>query len=297
MLFKIFLRNIRRKIKFTFIFFKKNIRSKWYDNYNTDDIIAKLNDMGIEKGSVVFIHSSWDSFQNFEGTPVQLIKAIIKLIGPNGTLAMPAFPDQRNLNNQSFIFDVKKTPSAAGLLTELFRRFPDVKRSISINHSVCAWGKYADFLTKDHHLGETSWDEFSPYYRLKDLDAVIVGLGVGHHLKITTSLHCVESLLRKKIFYFSQLFKEKVTYNYIDIDGNKGVQTFLRRTPNSKIKTKKIAKYFSSTELKELKISDLSLYSISARCLILRSITLGERGVTMYTYPKPKKSLFYFFKQ
>ena len=120
-----------------------------------------------------------------------------------------------------------------------------------------------------------------------------MGLGVGHDLKIATCLHCIDSLLKDEIPFFSNLFQESVTYTYIHQYNNQGKHTFIRRNPNSKINTKKISAYMDKTLLIEKKLSNLDLYSIPAKYLIDKSIQLAKKGITMYTLPKPKKSLFY----
>ncbi len=267
-------------------------RSKHYPKFSTSDIIAKLQEYGVKKGDTLFVHSSWDKFINYTGTPKELIQALIELVGSEGTLAMPAFP---TVQNPEQIFKVRRTPSGAGYLTEMFRRWKGVKRSINLNHSVCAYGLNAEYLTKDHHKSETSWDENSPYYRLKEVKAKIVGLGVGHNLEITTALHCVESALWKEIKFYNMLFPYTITYQYEDYDKKIGSHTFYKRVGN-KIDTRKVAKYMDKNELKEDWISNLDIYLIRADYLINRAIELGREGITMYVNPKPKKSLFYSIK-
>ncbi|MBA94306.1 MAG: hypothetical protein CMP21_00875 [Rickettsiales bacterium] len=287
------LKPIHLNLQYRKHYYMKKIIQMLYPSYSLEDLLNQMSRMGLKKSQTLFIHSSWDQFINFTGKPIQLINAILDILGPDGTLAMPAYPNWNLQLAENPVFDVKKTPSAAGLLTEFFRRHPNTKRSINLNHSVCAIGKHADFLIKDHHYSETSWDTNSPYYRLSEINGIIMGLGVGHDLKIATCLHCIDSLLKDEIPFFSNLFQESVTYTYIDQYNNQGKHTFIRRNPNSKINTKKISAYMDKTLLIEKKLSNLDLYSIPAKYLIDKSIQLAKKGITMYTLPKPKKSLFY----
>lgn len=119
----------------------------------------------------------------------------------------------------------------------------------------------AEFLTKDHHKSKTSWDEMSPYYRLKE-----------------------------EIHYYSLLFPSKVEYEYKDINGNMGKHSYLKRVGD--IDTRKISKYFDKKELIEFQISNLEIYTIRANILISRAIELGRKGVTMYVKPEPLVGLF-----
>jgi len=262
-------------------------KKKYQEKYTAKDILDSLVKNGLKKGDTLFIHSSWDQFFNYEGTPKELIDTLLEYLTEEGTLAMPCFPA---IQDNTKIFNVKRTPSGAGFLTEMFRRYKGTTRSISLNHSVCAIGKNAEFLTKDHHKSKTSWDEMSPYYRLKEVDALIVGLGVGHNLEVATALHCVEAMLRKEIHFYSLLFPTKVEYEYKDINGEMGNHSYLKRVGD--IDTRKISKYFDKEELKELQISNLQIYTIRANILIPRAIELGRKGITMYVKPKPKKELF-----
>jgi aminoglycoside 3-N-acetyltransferase len=283
------LKNMLYKISPTTLQWHKNL----YPKYSTVDLISMLKSLGIKKGSCLFIHSGWSQFYNFQGNPKELIEAILDEIGPEGTLAMPAFPFKQD---PSVVFDVKKTPSGAGYLTEILRRFPNVKRSINLMHSVCAIGSQSDFLTKDHHHSITPWDKNSPYYRLKEIDALILGLGVGKHLSTATCLHCVESLLKDKLPFFSNIFKSEITYQYRDYDNNINSHKMYVRI-SSKLDTKKISKYMDKKIFNETKISNLDIFSIPARYLIDRTLELAKQGITMYVIPEPKKELFIPFNQ
>ena len=133
--------------------------------FSPDDVTKAMMRAGMKRGSVVMIQSSWGEFYNCTGTPQELIEAILQTIGPEGTLCMAAMPVA--LHGKPF--DVVNTPTRAGWLAECFRRYPGVKRSINVRHSVCAIGPQADYLLGEHHLGETAWDEKSPYYKLSQI--------------------------------------------------------------------------------------------------------------------------------
>jgi aminoglycoside 3-N-acetyltransferase len=254
-----------------------------------DGIQSFMRSIGVRDGSTVFIHSSWDNLNNGNFRAAELIKMLHGLVGVQGTLAMPAIPNLPQVSGA--VFDVGRTSSAAGLLTEIFRRYPGVSRSINLNHSVCAIGAHAEFLTCDHHRSETSWDTFSPYYRLREIEeAWIIGLGVGHQLKIATSLHCVESALWKENAYFRKLFRNDVCYSYKTLTNEIGQHCFKRRS--GQIYTPKLAKFFTTDELIEDTIDGLDVYAIRAQTLIDKAIDLGRKGKTMYFWPIPWRWYF-----
>lgn len=243
-----------------------------------------LTRVGIGPGATVHVHSAWENLNSGQFGAADLVKRLLALVGEQGTLAMPAIPSIGQVSGA--LFEVKRTPSAAGLLTEVFRRYPGVSRSINLNHSVCALGPNADFLLRDHQRSETSWDQYSPYYRLREIeDAWIVGLGVGHRLKVATSLHCVESALCRENAYYRKLFLQEVCYDYKGLNGLVGHHCY--KTRRGQIYTPKLAKYFTPDELVEETVQGLEVYAIRARTLIDKAIALGREGKTMYVWPVP----------
>ena len=106
---------------------------------------------------------------------------------------MPTFPflgKQLHYVEKGQKFDVVRTPSQVGLITEVFRRMPGVVRSLHPTHSFAAWGRHAEELVSTHHLGGT-FDEKSPIFRLQDYDGLVVGLGTGLRDSFTI-LHVAE---------------------------------------------------------------------------------------------------------
>ena len=107
----------------------------------------------MKKGSVVCIHAAMKEFYNYRGTAQELIEKILNVITPEGTLLMPAYPKRECMFDESFVLDVNNTPTSAGFLAETFRKYPGVLRSINVQHSVCVWGKHAEWLIQDHQMG------------------------------------------------------------------------------------------------------------------------------------------------
>jgi len=95
------------------------------------------------------------------------------------------------------LFDIKRTPSRMGLLTELFRRMPGVVRSRHPTHSAAAWGARADSMTEGHETAATPCGERSPYHRLLDVDGKILLLGTD--ISALTFFHALEEILEKEL--------------------------------------------------------------------------------------------------
>lgn len=271
---------------------KKNIKKRIYKKkYNSDDIVKVMCQMGMGKGSVVFVHSSMTEFYNFDGSGLELIEKIINIIGEEGTLMMPAYPKDKfsRLNDCTDIaFDVNTTSSGAGYLSEVFRNYPGVRRSINLQHSVCAYGKKADYFTNEHYLSLTAWDKKSPYYKMCQEKTLIFAFGLPYFLG--TVIHCTESLLKDKYVYFDKFFTKEITYRYIDYNKNIGTSTFLTHEIERKRSKKKIVKkYFDINEFHVDKISNLRIEMVEAKYTLDLLLSLAEKGVTMYSKPDPKK--------
>lgn len=291
------------KIQGIHLFFKKwkkkILKNVYTKKYTAGDIVDIMKQMGMGKGSIVFIHSSMTEFYNYKGDARELIDKIIEVIGEEGTLMMPCYPKNKKqiikncVQHQiaDVVFDVNATPSGAGYLSEVFRTYPGVKRSINIQHSVCAWGKLSDYFISEHHLSETCWDEKSPYYKMSQKDETLVfALGLSYFLG--TMIHCVESLLRFKYRYFTLFFERKVTYTYRDKNGN--ISTHTMRTDNverKRSKKKIIKKYFDKNEFHVKTISNLRVEMVRAKYTLDLMLHLAEEGITMYSKPSPKPYL------
>ena len=282
---------IKKIISRTIDYILQRLHLYYCDNYyfdkkvsiNLEEVESFLISNGVKEGATLLVHSSWDKINSGKFSTVELIKKLQSIIGPSGTLLMPCFPPV-SFQKSDILFLKDRFPSAAGLLTETFRRYPKVQRSINLIHSVISLGPNTEYLISDHHSGITPFDECSPYYRISKIpNSFIVGLGVGHNLKVCTSLHCVESILRTKFKYYKKIFNSKITYRYISENGVQLKHTLFKRS--GKIFTPNISKFFSKTELKESTIGNVDLYIINANTLINKTIELGRKGINMYIWP------------
>ncbi len=150
------------------------------------------------------VHASLNAVGNFERRAEIVTDALLTLLGPGGTLAMPAL-SYETVTPESPHFSVSKTPSCVGGLTEYFRRRSDTRRSIHPTHSVSARGFEADYLLGDHQLDHTPCGPHSPFHKLLDLEGKILFLGCG--LGVNTSMHAIEELSLPPY-----LFGPEVTY-------------------------------------------------------------------------------------
>ena len=172
-------------------------------------ITSDLRRLGVSTGQVLMVHSSLSAIGHVLGGAPTVVRALIDVVGPQGTLVMPAFSpevsDPATWNDHRFgddviefvrrhvpAFDPAVTPTSMGAIAETFRTWPDVMRSEHPQVSVTARGPLARFIVSPHDL---SWGQGagSPFARLYELGAKLLLLGVGFNR--ATLLHFAESRL------------------------------------------------------------------------------------------------------
>ena len=174
-----------------------------------------LSDIGIVRGNVLFVHSSMNWIGGGVTEGIALIEALLDAVGPSGTLVMPSYA-WRGSPVEGGNFDVRKTPSAVGLLTELFRRWPGVHRSAHYWVPVCAYGQDAVYLTKDQTSMEHAFACDSTFRRLSELEALVVGLGVSLN---TSSLAHLPDYDLQELYSFAAFAKQPLYGTVIDSTG------------------------------------------------------------------------------
>jgi aminoglycoside N3'-acetyltransferase len=173
----------------------------WIGTYDTHDLEVELARRLPDDFEILMVHSSISNmFPMYRDTAGDLLKLLMRMTGHARTLAMPAFffgtPERFNREYYRCdpVFDVRRTPSQMGLVSELFRRRKGVLRSLHPTHSVCALGPLAKDLTAGHHLSPLMAGRLSPFGVMGRHRTAILGLGVEYYRSLT-QVHAVEDAM------------------------------------------------------------------------------------------------------
>lgn len=169
-----------------------------------------LSAFGIVEGDIVFFHSSLKSIGQVEGGPDAVLDAFIETIGESGTLVLPALcwydwdtVDREGIKRE---WDIKSKATFTGLIPETFRKRTGVLRSDNPTHSVTAYGRLAEEITRDHEkarrsgewvvdrplwVADGAFGDGTPWDKLYQLDAKYLLIGcdfmnctMGHHIQV-----------------------------------------------------------------------------------------------------------------
>ena len=156
-----------------------------------EGIAEALQTLGLGAGHIVFVHSSLSSIGHVEGGAYAVVDAFFDVLGSTGTLVVPTFTFSHG-GKLNPVFDPIRDPSEMGRITEVARTHPDARRSHHLLHSVAALGPHAEDITAVH--GPSAWAADGPFWKLYELDAHILMLGVPY-LRCTF-FHVIEQLVQ-----------------------------------------------------------------------------------------------------
>jgi aminoglycoside 3-N-acetyltransferase len=195
--------------------------------YDGAKLKARLRRGGISESDTLLVHSNFKPDSGFQGTPLDLANTLVELVGTKGNLLMVSLPFRGAAYDYLALgkpFNVKKTMSMMGLVTEMFRRREGTLRSLHPTHPVLACGKDAAWLVADHERCLYPCGPGSPFEKLHRLNGKLLFFDVS--FQSITFFHYVEDLLKERLpfpIYSDRLFSVPV------VDANGGshvVQTY-----------------------------------------------------------------------
>jgi len=146
-------------------------------------LASTLRTLGLTSGDTVMVHSDLRRFgvvRNMRGRlslalePKVLYQALRDVIGPHGTIVVPAFSYSWT---RGLLYSVERSPSLEGSFSEYVRTLPGTRRSLHPLMSVAAIGPAAEALLAGPDT--TSFGSDSPFARLHRVDAKQLTVGVS----------------------------------------------------------------------------------------------------------------------
>jgi aminoglycoside 3-N-acetyltransferase len=260
-----------------------------YGEFGPEQLRRHLEERVGTEFEILMVHSSINNMHpTYTGGALDLLKMLVEFCGPTRTLAMPAFyfgdpegPGLREMFAKQPRFDLRRTPSQMGIVTELFRRWRGVVQSRHPIYRVSALGPLAAALTGGHELATTQTGPGTPFDFMANHDTLIVS--IGKPVEVLTQVHHVEDLLGDR---FPVPSRDVEPLPMTIVDGSQEIPFVLRgRTMLWNRNMWKLRDIISPDILREWQFHRVPLFATRARDVTRCLQEAAGRGVTIYDEP------------
>lgn len=285
--------NLRQKLKTAVV--------THFLSYDAEDLKLFLTRIGVRQGDTLMLHSSWRPLNGFKGTPAQFNTALREQLGPEGLLVMPSLT-YHNQSSAEFLasgkpMDVRRSPSAMGLLTEVFRRNKVTVRSLSPTHPLLAGGRDANNFIADHENTDRPFGPASPFAKLLERNALLLCLEVG--FSSITFTHFVEDRLQDTL-PFLLYDAEPMTGTVIDREGMRiecPVKVLSTIANRQRREPRLIEHLTQAGKLKQQRLGNSRMTWIRAADLAVGAEELARHGPHFFDPPSGKPSALQLRKE
>jgi aminoglycoside 3-N-acetyltransferase len=240
----------------------------------------------VKKGDTLFIHSSMRNlYLDFDKK--EILGVLQESVGETGTLAFPCW--HFNIRAEEYIrendpvFDIKKSPSAMGKIPDELRLDPSASRSFHPTNSVVARGPNAQRLTEGHETGIYPCGEQSPFFKLIELNAKIIGVGVT--VDNLTFVHTVEDTMKGE---FPIKTRNDEVYPCNCVDANGQVRVVRTVVASTAIQHRDVfgffKKYVPSSMYKYCRVKNMDFFSLEATAAYEQLKALARENKTIYSF-------------
>ena len=202
----------------------KNIKLKNDTKIDFSEIINYLKKSGVKDGSLLIVHSAYDVLENTGLSADEIVNELIKLVGHNGTLAMPVIRHFKgepkydeiltaNIEDTLFEYNVEKSVVITGFLPYSLMKCKNSFTSRFPLNPMTAVGLLAEEMMRKNLDGDfpTPHGINSSWNFCLNNNAIVLGLGIDlvHYLTI---LHVAEEAfddwpISKEDWYRKRKFK------------------------------------------------------------------------------------------
>ncbi len=261
----------------------------WYAQtfraYGPSQLLQALHALGVQAGDTVMLHSAFSAEHGFRGTPSELIDTFLDAVGPEGHLMMVSLP-YRNAAldwlESGRRFDVRKTPSMMGIVSEVFRRRAGVLRSLHPTHPVLVHGPQAGRIVAAHPDCLYSCGPGTPFEELATADGRIVFFNV--EIATITFFHYLEHMVSSSLpfsLYTATPFDAPV----IDAAGNPRIVrtfAFAREAIRRRRPERLLDALYARGMVAQRRIGATQLLAVRAQDAIALTLALQREGGLFY---------------
>lgn len=251
--------------------------------YDAAKLRSGLIRIGIGESDTLMVHSNFEPDNGFQGTPLDVVNALVDLVGKKGNLLMVSLPFRGAAYDYLASckpFNVKKTFSMMGLVTEMFRRREGTLRSLHPTHPVLAYGKDAEWLVADHERCLYPCGLGSPFEKFYQLKGKILFYDVS--FGAITFFHFVEDLLKDRLpfpVYSDRLFSVPA----VDANGeNCVIQTYAFNSDVRRMAEKLEAEMARRGKIRHGRVGNSRFCLVTAEDVVACFTAMVETGILPY---------------
>lgn len=260
---------------------------RWvHGSFDTASLRAHLEAKLGSQFEVLMVHSSVNHMKPmYSDGALDLVRMLVDFVGPDRTLAMPAFyfgdPTIGGAYD-TFVrrprFDLQRTPSQMGLATELFRRLPGVVQSRHPVYRTAALGPLAKALTSGHEHASTPAGHGSPFDFMARHDTLVIGL--GKPMQVLTQAHHTEELMRDE---FPLPSRDGPPLSMTLVEGRQEIPfRLVGRQVDGRFDIWKLRSIMDRQSLREWKFHHVPMFATRAADVTAQTVAAARRGITLY---------------
>jgi aminoglycoside N3'-acetyltransferase len=245
--------------------------------FTAAQLVLFCRDAGIQENGVLFVQCSYNDLLTYDGSPYDLLSALRELVGPQGTLLMPAYSTNMQ-ETPCRPFDVRRESTYTGIIPELFRREEGVIRSLHPRHSICGLGPRAAELLDGHENCVYADGPDSPFDRIRKLNAQSLCLGLPPGFN--SFVHWVEDIEPEK--YPIKAHEGPFDCLLRNAEGQEIQEPFYRRRAGQRNQELLIGKSLGPKALRQVSFHGVSLCIYAWPMLADELLALRDRGIAPF---------------
>ncbi len=240
-------------------------------------------DLKVKEGDVLFIHSSMRNLYLLFDKQ-EIMDILLEVVGQEGTLLFPCWHfnvrAEDYIKQHEVVFDVNNSPSAMGKISDVLRSNPLACRSFHPTNSVIALGKHARELTTGHEEGIYPCGVKSPWHKMMQYNAKVVGIGVT--VDNLTFVHAVEDFIKDD---FPIKTRMDTVFSCKCVDKNGGIKMIDTLVASTSISPRDVVGFFkkhiSPKAYRSVKVKNMDFFSLDTVPIFdeIKKLALADKTI------------------